>query len=341
MLEEELEEPLSRHRNYRHRYPRQRHSNDVRQDESLVRHPQHVCADSARIASAAGKRDGYEECNAYRSPALDIGVNLSLCAFDKLCPKFPDDRNPFQEFHDVIDDGVEQRAQYDVGKDADCEYQPPVETHSFNRKTEGQVNRAGEYAVRNRRAQLKRGNQRNAEEYEYVFEHERECNGLYRRSQQVALPTLLVPCPSCFTSPMLLVLCNSMKDKTKTWLEMATNDLEFARSILANKNRPYYAAHFCHQSLEKILKAVVQERTDEMPKRTHNFKVLWEQGSVPLTEEQKLQLLDIMPHYLGTRYPEDVQALHKTYTVEFVSNLFKETEELFQWLKEYLTSKQS
>lgn len=132
-----------------------------------------------------------------------------------------------------------------------------------------------------------------------------------------------------------------MKDKTKTWLEMATNDLEFARSILANQNRPYYAAHFCHQALEKILKAIVQERTDEMPKRTHNFKVLWEQGSVPLSEEQKLKLLEIMPHYLGTRYPEDVRSLHQTYTVEFVNNLFKETEELFQWLKGRLTSKQS
>ena len=132
-----------------------------------------------------------------------------------------------------------------------------------------------------------------------------------------------------------------MKDKTKTWLAMATNDLEFARSILNNKNRPYYAAHFCHQALEKILKAIVQEHTHETPKRTHNFKMLWEQGAIPLTEEQQLHLLEIMPHYLGSRYPEDVRTLHQTYTVEFVGRMMATTEELFQWLKNYLMSKTS
>ncbi len=132
-----------------------------------------------------------------------------------------------------------------------------------------------------------------------------------------------------------------MKEKTKTWIELARNDLEFAHSILANKNRPYYAVHFCHQALEKILKAVVQEHTDENPKRTHNFKVLWEQGHIPLTDEQKLALLEIMPHYLASKYPEDIRSLHQIYTAEFSTKILKETEGIFQWLENYLTSKPS
>lgn len=132
-----------------------------------------------------------------------------------------------------------------------------------------------------------------------------------------------------------------MKTKTKTWLELAENDLEFAKSILENKNRPYFAVHFCHQAIEKILKAIVQEHTDEDPKRTHNFKILWEQASIPLTEDQKLTLLDIMPHYIGSRYPEDVRVLHQTYTLEFVKKMLAQTETLFQWLKNYLISKKS
>lgn len=131
-----------------------------------------------------------------------------------------------------------------------------------------------------------------------------------------------------------------MKRKTETWLQLAENDLEFARDILNNKNRQYYAVHFCHQALEKILKAVVQEVLEDDPKRTHNFKILWEQGKIALSEEQKLKLLEIMPHYIGTKYPEDVRELHKTYSEEFVKKLFSDTEELFKWLKRYLTSKQ-
>lgn len=132
-----------------------------------------------------------------------------------------------------------------------------------------------------------------------------------------------------------------MKKKTETWVELAESDLDFARSILNTGNRPFYAVHFCHQALEKILKAIVQEHTEEDPKRTHNFKLLWEQGSIPLTEEQKLSLIEIMPHYIGSRYPEDVRSLHRTYTVKFVSKMLKQTEDLFLWLRNYLTSKKS
>lgn len=132
-----------------------------------------------------------------------------------------------------------------------------------------------------------------------------------------------------------------MKQKTKSWLELAVNDLEFARNILKHGERPYFAVHYCHQALEKILKASVQEHTDEVPKRTHNFKILWEQGNIPLKEEQKLKLLEITPHYIGSRYPEDVKSLHQTYTLGFVKNMLSETEELFEWLRNYLISKQS
>ena len=68
-----------------------------------------------------------------------------------------------------------------------------------------------------------------------------------------------------------------MKDKTKTWLKLAMEDLEFAKSIITNNQRPRFAIHFCHQAIEKILKAIVQEHGVEEPKRTHSFKILCEQ----------------------------------------------------------------
>lgn len=64
-------------------------------------------------------------------------------------------------------------------------------------------------------------------------------------------------------------------------------------------------------------------------------------AKIPLSEDQQLQLLALMPHYIGTKYPEDVQDLHRTYTLEFVTKTLNGTKELFQWLKNYLTSKKS
>ena len=60
-----------------------------------------------------------------------------------------------------------------------------------------------------------------------------------------------------------------MKKKTETWLELATNDLLFAKDLLNKKSRAYYAAHFCHQAIEKLLKAIISEHTDEIPFPTH------------------------------------------------------------------------
>jgi len=120
---------------------------------------------------------------------------------------------------------------------------------------------------------------------------------------------------------------------------MAEEDLAFAQDLIKRKERFHYAVHFSHQALEKILKAIIQENTELAPPRTHNFKILWEQAQVPLSEKHKEQLLDIMPHYLGTRYPEDIQELYKKYSEDFVKRIVQESEELFQWFKNYLTSK--
>jgi HEPN domain-containing protein len=128
-----------------------------------------------------------------------------------------------------------------------------------------------------------------------------------------------------------------MKEKTKTWLELATNDLDLARELLQRKNKVYYVAHFCHQAIEKLLKAIISERTDKIPLPTHNFKILLDQAALKdLPEDKKRFIFGLTPHYIGTKYPEDIAKLYKQYTKTFVHKLFKEAVEVFEWLKEYL-----
>lgn len=128
-----------------------------------------------------------------------------------------------------------------------------------------------------------------------------------------------------------------MKNKTKTWLELAMNDLALAKELLHRKSKAYYSAHFCHQAIEKLLKAIISERTDKIPLPTHNFKILLDQaGFKDIPEERKRFIFSLMPHYIGTKYPEDVANLYKQYTKAFVQKLYKGTEEVFRWLKVYL-----
>ncbi|MBI5299694.1 MAG: HEPN domain-containing protein, partial [Deltaproteobacteria bacterium] len=72
---------------------------------------------------------------------------------------------------------------------------------------------------------------------------------------------------------------------------------------------------------------------DSAPQFTHNFKLLCKQGKLELPENRTQWLMDLMPHYLGARYPEDILKLKKRYTQTFCEKLFQETREFFQWLK--------
>jgi HEPN domain-containing protein len=128
-----------------------------------------------------------------------------------------------------------------------------------------------------------------------------------------------------------------MKERTRTWLELASNDLSLAKELSRRKHKVYYSAHFCHQAIEKLLKAIISERTDKIPLPTHNFKILLDQaGLKDIADDKKKFLLSLTPHYIGTKYPEDVAKLYKEYTKDFVRALCKNTEEAFRWLKAYL-----
>ena len=62
-----------------------------------------------------------------------------------------------------------------------------------------------------------------------------------------------------------------MEKKVRNWLELAKRDLAFAKDNVNRRNFRSYAPHFCHQALEKLLKALVVSKTDEIPPYIHNL----------------------------------------------------------------------
>lgn len=130
-----------------------------------------------------------------------------------------------------------------------------------------------------------------------------------------------------------------MDPKVATWLELAKDDLAFAGDVLKNRKSPHYVAHLCHQAIEKLLKAVIQQKTKQLPPRTHNFFSLCQAANLNLPEIKMNWLMEMAPHYIGTRYPEDLAKLRERYTLPYAKKVFFETKDMFQWLKKkYLKS---
>ena len=113
-----------------------------------------------------------------------------------------------------------------------------------------------------------------------------------------------------------------MKQKIKTWLTLAKNDLSLAKDLLGKKGRAYYAAHFCHQSIEKMLKAVISEKTDKIPLPTHNFKILLDQSGLrDIPEKIKEFIFSMTPHYrheISRRHCQAIQELYKEFCGQVV-----------------------
>jgi len=123
-----------------------------------------------------------------------------------------------------------------------------------------------------------------------------------------------------------------MKETTKNWIKISDKDLEVSKSLFKNKYYSY-AVFMAHQVTEKILKAVIQEITNETPLYTHNLALLMKQSSIDFTKDVKENILRLSPHYFATRYPEDIIKLTKQYNLQFTKKFINDVEEIIKWVK--------
>lgn len=61
-----------------------------------------------------------------------------------------------------------------------------------------------------------------------------------------------------------------MKTSTKAWVDIALRDIKLSEDILDNEYYANIATFHCQQSIEKLLKACLEEYVIEIPK-THNL----------------------------------------------------------------------
>ena len=95
-----------------------------------------------------------------------------------------------------------------------------------------------------------------------------------------------------------------MNDNIKYWIETSLYDLEVAESLFKKKHY-LYVAFMCHQSIEKMLKAVYVKKQNSFPPKIYNLLRLTEMSEIrpDLTQKQLVFLAELDPMNIEARYP--------------------------------------
>ncbi|MBF0101219.1 MAG: HEPN domain-containing protein [Desulfobacterales bacterium] len=122
-----------------------------------------------------------------------------------------------------------------------------------------------------------------------------------------------------------------MRESTRSWVEFAKRDLEGAKELLKNEYLANIVMFHSQQSVEKLLKSILEEHLIHIP-RTHNLKKLY--TLVPDQIVQKLNIneneLDLIDQvYIDARYPADFGLLPSGIPTQDEANqLFKIAENI-------------
>ena len=130
-----------------------------------------------------------------------------------------------------------------------------------------------------------------------------------------------------------------MDDKVKYWIDLSESDLTAAKVLVAN-NMLLQAAFFCHQALEKSLKAVIARDLPDgdIPPKTHDLIRLASEASLlnKLSNEQESLLELIDPLSRDARYPGYEDDNHSKPTKELCERTVTEIEEFLCWIRKQL-----
>lgn len=135
---------------------------------------------------------------------------------------------------------------------------------------------------------------------------------------------------------MIIQYGAAMKEESKNWLRQAEENYDTA--LYLYKGHRYSACVFyCHQTLEKLLKACVVEFADKVPKKVHNLDLIAREAKLKLPAGWEEGLAEITRHFWRVRYPDFRKY---TYTnKESAEPTVDKTKEVYRWIYKKLNRK--
>ncbi len=124
------------------------------------------------------------------------------------------------------------------------------------------------------------------------------------------------------------------KEKIKYWFELADYDIETARVNLSG-GRLLYVGFMCHQTIEKALKAIITEISNDVPPKIHNLPILLEKASLDkkVSEDRLDFIRELNPLNVEARYPEYKQKIWQALSKEYCEKIIERTVDLLCWIK--------
>jgi len=116
------------------------------------------------------------------------------------------------------------------------------------------------------------------------------------------------------------------------WINGAVSDLETAELLISGK-KYIEGLFFCHLTIEKIFKALVVKRTNQLAPKTHNLNYLYELSCIEVSDDDILFLSVLMKYQLEGRYPDYNP---KPPLIETVNDYLCKTKALFECLRQML-----
>jgi HEPN domain-containing protein len=116
------------------------------------------------------------------------------------------------------------------------------------------------------------------------------------------------------------------------WLTSSSMDWQTANDIYNSDKNFHYCLFICHLTIEKLLKAIVVQKTDTFPPKSHNLTRLAELAVLEVTMDQIKLLEELNQFQLDTRYPDEKFSLYNKATKEFTTDRIIKVKELRLWL---------
>ena len=126
----------------------------------------------------------------------------------------------------------------------------------------------------------------------------------------------------------------TIEEKVQHWLKMADRDVASAEYNINGKFN-LNGGYFCHQAVEKALKARFVKLTDDTPPYTHDLLKLAKLTELyeMMSDEQKGFIKRLDPLQIRARYQEYKDHIEKELTDEASQEILTETKEMLSWIK--------
>jgi HEPN domain-containing protein len=130
----------------------------------------------------------------------------------------------------------------------------------------------------------------------------------------------------------------SKEEKITYWVKSSGKDWK-AASHLFEKGDYAYSLFFGHLTIEKLLKAIIVEKLNEVPPYTHRLVSLAEKVGLDMSSK-RLELLEVITDFnLEARYPDEKFSFFKKCTREFTEEHLKKIGGLRRWLLKKVPSR--